>query len=114
MGTLLKVVGAIWALLGLGNLIGMPWTGSSEGVLIFGLMFNMLLFVMPGLVVYGIGAGIKKKQDASREVMTNKSSDTSSDLSVEERLNKLIGLKEKGLINETEYERRRTEILNQV
>lgn len=62
MRILLQVVGAIWALIGLGNIIGMPWTEpSSEGILTFGLVFNMLLFVMPGLVVYGIGAAIKKK-----------------------------------------------------
>ena len=61
MRILLQVVGAIWALIGLGNMIGMPWGESSEGVLTFGLIFNMLLFVIPGLVVYGIGAAIKKR-----------------------------------------------------
>lgn len=96
MGTLLKVVGVIWALIGLANLIGMPWTENLSGLLTFGLMFNMLLFVIPGLVVYGIGAGIKKRQAASTEVVMNKSTVAPSELSVEEQLNKLNGLKEKG------------------
>lgn len=113
MGTLLKVVGAIWALIGLGNIIGMSWTESSDGVLTFGLMFNMLLFVIPGLVVYGIGSGIKKRQVASVEVATKKSNDAPSELSVEERLSKLNSLKKKALINEAEYERRRAKILKE-
>ena len=83
MGTLLQVVGAIWALVGLGNLIGMPWTESSEGVLTFGFIFNMLIFIIPGLVVYGIGAGIKKRQAASTVVATSKSTGAPSELSVE-------------------------------
>jgi hypothetical protein len=114
MGTLLKVVGAIWALIGLGNLIGMPWAESSEGILTFGLMLNMLLFVIPGLVVYGIGVGIKKRQATSTEVASSKSTIGSSELSIEGRLNKLNNLKEKGLINESEYESRRAEILKEV
>jgi len=114
MGTLLKVVGAIWALLGLGNLIRMPWTESSNGVLTFGLMFNMLLFVIPGLIVYGIGSGIKKRQVASEETVSSKSNDTSSELSIEDRLSKLNSLKEKSLINEAEYESQREEILKEV
>jgi len=114
MGTLLKVVGAIWALIGLGNLIGMPWTESSDGVLTFGLMFNMLLFVIPGLIVYGIGSGIKKRQVASEEVASEKSNDVQSELSIEERLSKLNDLKEKALINEAEYESQRAEILKEI
>ena len=83
MENLLKVVGAIWALIGLGNLIQMPWKESSEGVLSFGLLLNMLLFVIPGLVVYGIG-NINKMQKTSTEVAANKSTDVPSELSVRE------------------------------
>src|SRR5262249_28590621 len=60
MGLLLKIVGSVWALLGAGNIIGMPWDKGSSLILTFGLIFNMLLFVIPGLVVYGIGAGVSK------------------------------------------------------
>lgn len=114
MGTLLKIVGAIWALIGLGNLIWMPWTESSEGLLTFGIMFNMLLFIIPGLVVYGIGASIKKRRTVSMEDVTSQSTGPTNELSVEERLIKLDSLKEKGLINETEYGTRRAEILKEV
>jgi len=114
MGTLLKVVGAIWTLIGIGNIIGMPWTESSEGLLTFGLILNMLLFIIPGLVVYGIGALIKKKQAVSTEIITNKSTDIPSKLSVEERLAELDRLKEKGLISNAEYKAKRAEILKEL
>lgn len=62
MWILLELVGAIWAFIGLGNLIGMPWSTGSEGILMFGIMYNMLLFILPGLIVFGVGAGIKKRR----------------------------------------------------
>jgi hypothetical protein len=95
MGTLLKVIGAIWALIGLRNLFAMFWTDSSQGTLSFGFLFNMLLFVIPGLVAYVMGARIKKKQSASAEVATNNATATSSETSVGEQLSKLDSLKEK-------------------
>lgn len=64
MATLLKWVGGGWAVLGLANLVLMPWTTAGQGLLIAGLMFNVLLFVVPGLIVYGIGVAITKKQEA--------------------------------------------------
>jgi DEAD/DEAH box helicase domain-containing protein len=87
MGTLLKVVGAVWAIIGLGNLVGMNWEESSEGILSFGIMFNILLFVIPGLVVYGIGAGIKGRQVSSIEVDKRNPTPTPNKPSVEKRLN---------------------------
>jgi hypothetical protein len=114
MGILLKIVGVIWALIGLGNLIGMPWKESSEGILMFGIMLNMLLFVMPGLVVYGIGSGIEKKKIASEEAASQESNDVQSELRIENRLSKLDDLKEKALINEAEYESQRAKILKEI
>ena len=102
MGTLLKVVGAIWALIGLRNLFAMFWTDSSQGMLTFGFLFNILLFVIPGLVAYGIGVGIKKKQSASAEVATDNSAARSSDTSVGEQLGELDGLKDKRHISSSE------------
>jgi len=52
MDTLLKVVGGIWAIIGAANVVMMPWTKSGEGLLTFGLIFNFLLFIIPGLIVY--------------------------------------------------------------
>ena len=55
MGALLMTVGLICAAIGVGNLIGMAWTKTLLGM---GPMFNVLLFVLPGLVVTGIGKEI--------------------------------------------------------
>lgn len=111
MGTLLKVVGVVWAIIGGGNLAGMPWAESSQGVLMFGLMFNMLLFIIPGLIVYGIGFGIKKKQNKATEQVENSSK---SESNIESRLIQLSNLKEKNIINESEYDARRSEILKDI
>ena len=102
MGTLLKVVGAIWALIGLRNLFAMFWTDSSQGMLSFGFLFNILLFVIPGLVAYGMGARIKKKQSASAELATSNATATSSETSVGEQLGKLDSLREKRHISPSE------------
>ena len=114
MGTLLKVVGAIWALIGLRNLFAMFWTDSSQGILTFGLLFNILLFVLPGLVAYGMGVRIKKKQSASAEVATNNATATSNETSVGEQLSKPDSLKEKRDIGPSEVESRRAEIPKEV
>ena len=74
MGTLLKVVGISWVLIGAGTLLGTPWAESSRGGVAFGFMLNMLLFavLIPGLVIYFIGVGMKKRQDATTEAATRK------------------------------------------
>jgi hypothetical protein len=56
MAILLIVLGAIWAVIGLGDIVSMPWGGEhSSALLTFGLMFNVILFVIPGLILFGIG-----------------------------------------------------------
>lgn len=55
MRYVLMVVGYGWALLGLGNLVGMFGQGVSDGVATFGLLVNVLLFILPGLAIGGIG-----------------------------------------------------------
>lgn len=70
MGTLLQIIGGIWALIGFGNLVGMPWTGGNTNVLTFGLIFNMLLFVVPGLIVLGLGSNIIKRKSTSEDGAT--------------------------------------------
>ena len=52
------------ASLGFANIIGMPWTTMQPGAPLatLGVMFNMLLFVLPGLVVAGIGFAIGKRK----------------------------------------------------
>ena len=70
MGMLLIVVGLVWAGIGLLNLVMMPWTefdpGSTSGTM--GLMFNMLLFVLPGLGIAGIGSALTKRKSGQQAV----------------------------------------------
>ena len=110
MGTLLKIVGGIWATLGAANVIMMPWTKSGEGLLTFGLIFNVLLFIIPGLVVYGIGSGISKKHAYTSQSSSSTSS-PKANMSIEGRLQQLEDLKSRGVISPEEYEARRGDIL---
>ncbi len=107
MATLLKWVGGIWAVVGVGNLVGMPWTTAGQGLLTAGLMFNVLLFIVPGLIVYGIGSAITKKQAPA-------AAPSAPVRSVENRLQELTALKGKGLISAEEFEDRRKQLLNEV
>lgn len=52
----LKIIGVIWALLGTANIfLGMYGGSTPEGLPTFGIMFSVALFIIPGLIVYGIG-----------------------------------------------------------
>lgn len=63
MGALLVIVGFICTAIGVGNLIGMSWTTPDQETLFgMGPMSNVLLFVLPGLVVAGIGWGISARR----------------------------------------------------
>lgn len=62
MVKVLKIVGLIWVLLGAGNIIlGMSSGPDPEGIPTFGVMFSVALFIIPGLIVYGIGAWNSRK-----------------------------------------------------
>lgn len=57
---ILQIVGGIWAALGGANLIGMFASAAvSPNFAVFGLIFNVVLFVLPGLAVFGIGSRMK-------------------------------------------------------
>lgn len=102
MGNLLKWVGAIWALLGAANIF-LTDSNVSDTTRGFGLIFNMLLFIIPGLILAGIGAAISKKTDAAKPANAGKP--------VEARLQELAGLHESGVISASDYEARKQEIL---
>jgi hypothetical protein len=52
----LKIIGVIWALIGAANIIlGLYSSPTPEGLPTFGIMFSVALFIIPGLIVYGIG-----------------------------------------------------------
>lgn len=67
MGILLMIVGYGWAALGVANIFMMDWANISEAAGGFGLMFNGLLFILPGLVVGGIGSMIRGRSKPTTE-----------------------------------------------
>lgn len=69
MAIALMIIGGGWAILGALNILGMFGKTDSGGVLAFGLIFNFLVFVAPGLVLAGIGALLKKRATERAEEM---------------------------------------------
>lgn len=67
MGILLMLIGYGWAAIGAGNLLMAEWGAMSEGVMVFTLIFNGLLFVLPGLIVGGLGGLMRRKGKAAEE-----------------------------------------------
>lgn len=61
MATLMQVIGYGWALLGLGNIVGMMGQGPGEGVAAFGLVVNVVLFILPGLGLGAAGTALKRR-----------------------------------------------------
>jgi len=62
MSVLLRVVGGIWAILGSANIVMMFRNDVSSSIGTFGVLLNFVLFIFPGLVVYGIGAAIGRSR----------------------------------------------------
>ena len=67
MGALLIFVGVIWAIIGMGNIIGMSWSGGNNSILTFGILINMVFFIVPGLGLAGLGQMIRRKAEKERE-----------------------------------------------
>jgi hypothetical protein len=66
MRTVIMIVGYGWALMGAANIVLMPWGTLSEGLATAGLMFNGLLFVLPGLGVGALGQNMRRRRDDGR------------------------------------------------
>jgi len=66
MGTVLLVIGLGWALLGVLNLVGglgeLEKQGFGDTAKGFALIFNMTLLILPGLVLAGIGQGLRRRR----------------------------------------------------
>lgn len=62
MGILLMIVGYGWALIGAGNLVMAPWETMGSGWGVASLMFNGLLFILPGLGVGALGQVLRRRQ----------------------------------------------------
>ncbi len=57
----LMIVGFGWGFLGMANIVAMFFQTRSSGLLLTGLIFNMLLFVLPGLAIGGIGLHVHRR-----------------------------------------------------
>lgn len=62
MGTLLVVVGLVWVAIGLAYIVTMAWHMAPQPIATIGLRFVLVLFVVPGLVVAGIGSAIARRK----------------------------------------------------
>ena len=63
MGLLLKIIGVVWAIIGMINIFMSPlFPGGTEGGILALLMYNALLFILPGMGVFGVGIVIMKKK----------------------------------------------------
>jgi len=58
----LKVIGGIWAILGSANIVMMFRDDVSSSIGAFGLLWNLVVFIFPGLVLFGIGAAIRRSR----------------------------------------------------
>ena len=70
MRTLLKVVGVVWAIIGAGNILGSAvWSKADPSGMgaVTVIMFNVLLFIIPGLILGGLGGLIKQKEDVKEK-----------------------------------------------
>lgn len=102
MSLLLRIVGGIWAVLGVGNLVGMFSTpGLGSGIGTFGLIFNMVLFVIPGLGLLAIGHRMNSRAEGTAAGSAK-------------RLAELETLKNSEMITQAEYEARRRAILEKI
>jgi len=63
MGLLLKIIGGIWAIIGVANIFMSPlFPGGTEAGILALLMYNALLFILPGMGVFALGVVMAKKK----------------------------------------------------
>lgn len=67
MSMLLQIVGFVWAAIGVGNIVLQDWdTPAAVAGNQFALVFNMVLFIIPGLILGGMGHSMQKKDQAEK------------------------------------------------
>jgi hypothetical protein len=57
----LMVLGGLWAVLGAANIATMLWRGTESGIATIGLVVNVVLFVIPGLLLWAVGQYLHRK-----------------------------------------------------
>lgn len=113
IGVVLFIIGASWSVIGFGNIIGTLSAPSAEGrstMIAIGLMFNMLVFILPGLVVLGIGTGLAKRASRAKSAAPAMPAVDPP----ERRLERLATLYQAGTITDDEYHARRAEIVKEL
>lgn len=69
MSSLLKLIGLGWAIIGIANFCSLAGRTppASSSMLSISIVFQAMVFVIPGLILAGIGCGIAKKKEPARE-----------------------------------------------
>lgn len=70
MGVIFALIGGGWAIIGIANIINSPLLGGSDVAVTGLLMFNVLLFVLPGLVVFGLGYMMSSSEQKRKQQQT--------------------------------------------
>lgn len=60
VGTLLSVVGLVWTAIGVAYIAMMAWDTDPQPLATYGLIFVLVVLVLPGLVVAGIGSAVRR------------------------------------------------------
>lgn len=139
MRVVLWIVGALWAAIGAWYLYRSLGTTSDVTALGYSLIFGMLLYIFPGLVLMALGALLGKRRSARRTVVetvpvsasgavpaaaagtgaaavaaAGRHEQSGVHMSAAERLDELQALRTKNLITQAEFERKRTEIIRNI
>lgn len=138
MRVVLWIVGALWTAIGAWYLYRSLGTTSDVTALGYSLIFGMLLYIFPGLVLMALGALLGRRRSARRTVVETAPVSASGvvpaaaagtgaaaaaaagrhepnvHLSAAERLDELQALRTKNLITQAEFERKRSEIIRNI
>ena len=135
MRVVLWIVGALWAAIGAWYLYRSAGATSDVTALGYSLIFGMLLYIFPGLVLMALGSLLGRRRSARRTVVETVSvspagampaaaagtgaaaaatagrQEAHAHVSAAERLDELQALRTKNLITQAEFERKRSEII---
>lgn len=106
MAALLQIVGFAWAAIGAYNLYLQDWsTPEATAGNSFAVILNMVLFIIPGLILGGMGHSMQKRQKSTASKPVS---------SIQQRLAQLDDLLASRAVSRDEYDRRREQILRDV
>jgi len=68
---LFYTIGGLWIILGIADIIIMPISyprETNEWVIVFGLIFNFIFFIFPGLLLVFLGAYLKDRSKENKKI----------------------------------------------